>query len=374
MRIAVNTRLLLKNKLEGIGWFTYQTLRHMALAHPEHHFIFLFDRPFDPDFLFAPNVTGVYAGPPSRHPVLWYLWFEWTIPHLLKKYKADVFLSPDGMGSLRTRVPQCIVFHDLAFENFPEHIPTAHLRYLRYATPRLARKATQLVTVSEFSKTDLVNRYGIPPEKIAVACNGAHEEYRPLSYEQREAAKEGWAGGCEYFVYVGALQPRKNVVNLLRAFVRFKKRQRSDMKLVLAGKLGWKYDEILKYREHMVFKEDVIWPGYCSVEQLAEIIGGAYALVYPSLFEGFGIPILEALQCGVPAVVGANSSMPEVGGEAVLLCDPKDPQSISDQMQLLYKDETLRNALIAKAPIQTAKYTWQRAAEVLWKAVRKCVG
>lgn len=374
MRIAVNTRLLLKDQLEGIGWFTYQTLSRIAAAHPEHEFIFLFDRPFHPDFLFGPNVTGVYAGPPSRHPVLWYLWFEVTVPRLLRKYKADIFLSPEGMGSLRTRVPQCVVIHDLAFDRFPQFMKASHLRYMRRTTPRLVQKACQIVTVSEFSKADIIERYGVAPEKITVSCNGAHEQYQPLSWEARESVKEKWAGGSEYFVYVGALQPRKNIVNLLRAFVRFKKRQRSDMKLIIAGKLGWKYDEITKYRDHMVFKEDVIWTGYCSVEDLAQIIGGAYAMVYPSLFEGFGIPILEALQCGVPAIVGDNSSMPEVGGDAVLRCDPTDPQSISDQMQQLYKDEALRNTLIARAPAQSRKYSWDKAAEALWQAVEQCLG
>lgn len=373
MRIAVNTRLLLKDQLEGIGWYTYQTLSRIAAAHPEHEFIFLFDRPFDTQFLFGPNVTGVYAGPPARHPVLWYLWFEITVPRLLRRYKADVFLSPDGMGSLHTSVPQVVVIHDLAFDRFPQHMKPSHLRYLRYATPRLVQKACRVVTVSEFSKEDIAARYGLDPQKIMVSCNGAQDQYRPLSWEAREKAKEKWAGGSEYFVYVGALQPRKNTVNLLRAFVRFKKRQRSDMKLIIAGKPAWKADEINKYREHMVFKEDVIWPGYCSVEDLAQIIGGAYAMVYPSLFEGFGIPILEALQCGVPAIVSDNSSMPEVGGEAVLRCDPTDPQSIADAMQLLFKDEALRNNLIAKAPAQTAKYTWDRGAEVLWQAVEQCL-
>ena len=373
MRIAVNTRLLLQGQLEGIGWFTYQTLSRIAAAHPEHQFIFIFDRPFDPEFLFAPNVTVIYAGPPTRHPVLWYLWFEITLPRLLRRHKADVFLSPDGMGSLRTRVPQCVVIHDLAFDRFPQHMKPAHLRYLRYATPRLLQKARQIVTVSEFSKKDIMARYEVPAEKITVSCNGAPPQFQPLGWEAREAAKARWTGGSEYFVYVGALQPRKNIVNLLRAFVRFKKRQRSDMKLVIAGKESWENSEINRYREHMVFKEDVLWPGYCSVEDLAQLIGGAYALVYPSLFEGFGIPILEALQCGVPAIVGNNSSMPEVGGAAVLLCDPTDPQDISDQMQLLYKDESLRNQLLAHAPAQTQKYTWDHAAATLWAAVEKCV-
>src|SRR5690606_7224010 len=117
MRIAVNTRLLLKGKLEGIGWFTYQTLERIVKQHPEHEFIFFFDRPYDRSFVFASNVTPVVLSPQARHPVLFYLWFELGIPRLLRKYKADLFLSPDGFSSLSTKVPTCLVIHDLAFEH-----------------------------------------------------------------------------------------------------------------------------------------------------------------------------------------------------------------------------------------------------------------
>jgi glycosyltransferase involved in cell wall biosynthesis len=371
MRIAVNTRLLLKGRLEGIGWYAYHTLRRLAERHPEHEFIFLFDRPYDESFVFGPNVTPVTMGPPSRHPVLFYLWFEWTVPYLLKKYKADVFLSPDGQSTLSTKVPVCLVMHDISYEHYPEFMSLAQRLYFRHYAPRFARAARRLVTVSEFSKNDIATRYRVSPDKIDVSCNGAHEAYRPLSWEEREAAKEKWAGGHEYFVFAGALQPRKNVLNLLKAFVRFKKKQRSDMKLVIAGRLAWKYEEVVQYREQMLFKDDVVWLGYCEMDDLATIIGGAYALVYPSLFEGFGIPILEALQCGVPAVVSNTSSMPEVGGDAALLCDPLDPVDIALQMERIYKDEALRTQLIAAAPAQTTKYTWDHAADVLWEAVLK---
>lgn len=373
MRIAVNTRLLLKGKLEGIGWFTYQTLERIVRSYPEHEFIFFFDRPYDPSFVFAPNVTPVVVPPQARHPILFYLWFEWSIPYMLRKYKADLFLSTDGYLSLSTRVPTCLVIHDLAFEHYPDHVTFSHRLYWRHYSPLFARKAKELVTVSTFSKEDIANRYGIPPEKITVAYNGAHDEYRPLSWDEREAVKNQYTDGCEYFVFAGALHPRKNIVNLLQAFIAFKKRQRSNMKLVIAGRLAWKYEEVEQLRATMPFKEDVRWVGYMDVNELSKLIGGAYALVYASLFEGFGIPILEALQCNVPAIVSNTSSMPEVAGDAALLVDPTSVEDIANKMEQLYKDENLRKKLIAAAPAQVAKFNWDKSAQLLWESLMKCL-
>lgn len=373
MRIAVNTRLLLKGALEGIGWYTHETLKRIVQQHPEHEFIFFFDRPYDPAFVFAPNVTPVVFGPPARHPVLFHIWYEWMVPVMLKKYKADVFLSPDGLCSLKTKVPTCLVMHDLAFEHYPMHLKWSIRHYLKKNSPLFARKAKRIVTVSSFSKEDISKRYRIPVEKIDVSYNGAHNEYHPLNWQEREEIKKQYAGGSEYFVFAGALHPRKNVVNLLKAFVTFKKRQRSSMKLVIAGRMAWKYEEVEEMKANMPFKEDVIWVGYMDVAALSNLIGGAYALVYASLFEGFGIPILEALQCNVPAIVSNTSSMPEVGGDAALLVDPTDVEDIAAKMEIIYKDEALRSKLIAAAPAQVAKFGWEKAAHVLWRNVLQCV-
>lgn len=373
MRIAVNTRLLLKGKLEGIGWFTHQTLDRIVKQHPEHEFIFFFDRPYDPSFVFAPNVTPVVVAPQARHFVLFYVWFEWMLPRLLKKYKADLFLSADGFLSLRTKVPTCLVIHDLAFEHYPEHFMASHRFYWRHFSPKFAKRADRIATVSTYSKEDIVKQYSIDPAKIDVVYNGAHDEYKPLGWEEREQVKEKYAEGCEYFVFAGALHPRKNILNLLKAFIAFKKKQRSNMKLVIVGRFAWKYNEVMEMKEDMPFAEDVKWVGYMGVEELSKVIGGAYALVYPSLFEGFGIPILEALQCNVPGVVSNTSAMPEVAGEAALLVDPTDVQDIADKMQLIYKDEMLRAKLIAAAKEQAKKFSWEKSAENLWGSMMKCV-
>ncbi len=369
MRIAVNTRLLLKGRLEGIGWFTWQTLEPMIRNHPEHDFYFIFDRPYDPSFIAAPNVHPVVIGPQARHPLLFMPWLECSVPHVLKKYQIDLFLSPDGFLSLRTSVPTCLVVHDLAFEHFPHHMRWSQRNYWRWFSPRFARKADRLVTVSDFSKQDIVSRYGIEPEKIDIVPNGAHPFYQPLSWEEKQEVKQKLTGGAQYFVFAGALHPRKNVARLLHAFVRFKKRQRSNFKLVIVGRLAWKYEEILRLKEEMPVRDEVIWTGYQEVDALSRIMAAAYALVYPSLFEGFGIPILESMQCGVPVIVSRTSSMPEVAGDAGLLIDPESVEDIAEKMEYLYKNEHERSRLAAKALERSREFSWEKSSALLWESM-----
>ena len=151
MRIAVNTRLLLKGKLEGIGWVAYESLKRIVLAHPEVEFYFIFDRKPDTMFLFADNIKPVVLFPQARHPFLFIWFFELSIPRALRKIKADLFYSPDGYLSLRSKVPQVVEFHDLNFEHFPGDMPKIHLWHYKKFFPKFARKAQRIVTVSEFS-------------------------------------------------------------------------------------------------------------------------------------------------------------------------------------------------------------------------------
>src|SRR3990172_9139072 len=171
MIIAVNTRLLLHNKLEGIGRFTDETLKIITRKHPEHSFVFIFDRGFSAEFIYSGNITPVICPPPARHPVLWYFFFEWGIPAVLRKYKADMFLSPDGWLSLRTPVKSIPVIHDLNFFQFPDFIPGSVRAYYQYYFPRFVGKADRIATVSSFSRQDIAEKFGYDMGKIDVVFN-----------------------------------------------------------------------------------------------------------------------------------------------------------------------------------------------------------
>ncbi len=218
MIIAVNTRLLLKGKLEGIGWFTLETLKRITNNHPEHQFLFIFDRPFNKDYIFSENITPVVINPPARHPVLWFIWFELQIPRILQKYKADVFLSPDGYISLRTKIPQVAVIHDINFFHRPDDLPWLKAKYYNFYFPKFARKANRIATVSYYSKEDITRSLKVDYDKIDVVYDGINQEFTPTSEEEKIQIRQKWTGGTEYFLFIGALHPRKNVDGLLKAF------------------------------------------------------------------------------------------------------------------------------------------------------------
>ncbi|MEZ5047384.1 MAG: glycosyltransferase family 1 protein [Chitinophagaceae bacterium] len=372
MKIAINARFLLKGKLEGIGWFTNEIVRRMVSNHPEHTFYFFFDRPYSDQFIFAKNVIPVVLNPPARHPVLWYIWFEWSVRKALKKYKIDVFLSTDGFCTLHTSTPTLLVIHDLAFVHFPEHLPFKFKYYLNKFTPKFVKKATHIVTVSSYTKQDLIKTYHTPENKIDIVYNGAHHLYKPLMYEERNSIKEKYAHGCEYFVFAGAMHPRKNIVTLLKAFAKFKHKNFTNMKLLLIGRFAWHSEDIKLAIETHPFKEDVVHLSYMNVEELSNVIGAAYALTFVSLFEGFGIPILEAMKCEVPAILSTSSSLPEVGGNACLYANATNSQEIADKMTLLYKDEALRAKLIQEGKTQMQKFDWEISATRCYDALMKC--
>ena len=371
MRIAVNTRFLLNEYLEGYGYFVHETFRRITTAHPEHEFIFIFDRPYDDRFIYAPNVKPVVAGPPARHPLLWKLWYDFRVPAILKKHKADLFVSCDGYCSLTTPVPQCMVVHDLAFLHFPSFINRSHLLFFKRYMPKFLRKAVSVATVSEFSKQDLLANYKTAPGKIDVVYSAAREIFRPVSPEVKEKTKEKYTDGKEYFIYAGAIHPRKNLFNLLKAFSVFKKRQQSNLKLVLAGRLAWKYESFIESLKTYKYRDDIIITGYVDEQSIAELTGSAYAMVYPSLLEGFGVPVLEAMQCDVPVITSAHSSMQEIAGEAALFVNPNDHHELADKIMLLYKDENLRRELIQKGRVVAKGYSWDKTAELLWECILK---
>lgn len=364
----------MKGTLEGYGYFAKEIFSLLARQHPQHQFYFLFDRPYDPQYVFSDNVTPLVVPPPARHPLLWKFWYDVKVPLALQKIKADVFVSPDGFCSLTTRVPQCMVVHDLGFLHHPGAYKKSHERYFKRNLPKFLRKAKAVATVSQFSKDDIVKTYKVAPSKIDVVYSAVKGAFRPIPYDEQDAVKEKWTGGREYFIYVGAIQPRKNLVNLLKAFSGFKKRLQSGMKLVLAGRLAWKNDEFLGLLNTYKYKDDVVLTGYLEEEELARLVASSYALVYPSLFEGFGVPVLEGMQCGVPVLTSAGTSMQEIGEDAALYFNPNDPTDIADKLMRIYKDETLRSQLIQKGKDVAARYSWERTAGLLWEAIEKAAG
>ncbi len=371
MRIGVNTRTLLKNKMEGVAVFTDEVMKRIVNDHPEHDFFFFFDRPFDGSFVFAKNVTPVVLFPQARHPFLFVWWFEWSITRALKRHEIDIFISPDNFCSLRTSVPTLLVVHDVAFKHYPEQVGWLVRHYYNFFMPRFLRKADQIVTVSKFTKADLKVQFQLSNKNIAVACNGTNSRFKPIESKNQELIRNKYTKGAAYFVFVGLIHPRKNVHRLIIAFYQFKMQTGSDMRLVLVGRKGWMADEVKEALVHPEFEKDVIFTGFVDHDEIPKIIGSAFAMMYVSLFEGFGIPILEAFQTNTPVITSDRSSMPEVGGEAVLYANPESIDSIAEQMIQLYQKPDLQKDLIEKGKHQRTLFTWEKAAKVVYEQIEK---
>jgi len=348
-------------------------MKRITVQHPEHHFFFLFDRDYDDEFLFSDNITPIVIGPQARHPVLFYLWFEHSIPRILKDIKADLFISPDGYMSLSTKVKSLSIIHDLNFEQYPEHFPWLIKKYYHYYFPRFAKRADRIATVSEFSKHDIISRYKIDADKIDVIYNGVNENFKPQTQDSIIETRNRYSNGEPYFIFVGSIQPRKNIKNLLLAFDLFKGNHRQPFKLLIAGAKKWWTPDLQKTFEEMNYKNDVVFTGRVAEEELIKITGTAFAMTYVPFYEGFGIPILEAFNSNIPVITSDITSMPEVANGAALLVNPHSSQSISVGMLAIVKDDKLKHELIAKGNLRKKDFSWDNSSDLLWKSIERLI-
>ena len=370
-RVGVNTRFLLNDKMEGFGWYTFETISRLVKLHPDISFFFFFDRPYDSKFIFAKNVTPVVLYPPARHPILFKIWYDFVVTRALKKYKIDLFISPDGYVSLRTNVPQLAVIHDLNFEHFPDDLPANASRYLRKYFPLFAAKANHILTVSEFSKNDIITTYGIQQDKITVAYNGAAECFKPVSENLIEQTKKKYTSNHSYFLFVGALHPRKNIKRLLEAFDLFKTKTGSTTKLLIVGEDYYWSNAMKLAWDNLAYRDEVIFTGHLEINELVNVYGAAKGLAFVSYFEGFGIPIVEAMKCACPVIVAQDTACHEIAGDAALLCDPYSVDSICEGLEKLDSDQTLRLQLIGKGLNRAESFSWDTTANQMSKLVTK---
>lgn len=371
MKIAINARLLLKNKLEGIGWFTMETMKRITQNHPEHEFIFIFDRAYSDEYIFSPNIKPVIIGPPARHPFLFYLWFDYSIPFILKKYKADIFLSPDGYLSLRTQVPQLAVIHDISFWHRPDDLPRLQAWYYNYFFPQFAKKASRIATVSDYSRMDISDTFGVDKSKIDVVFNGIKGAMKPVSLHEQNLVRHEYTAGFPFFLYVGALHPRKNIAGLLNAYELFRKQSAVQVKLLIVGGVMHKTGEVFNILENMYYRDDVIFTGRVTETELHKIYPSALALTYIPFFEGFGLPIVEAMCAGVPVICSETTSMPEVGGDAVFYVNPERIEQIAAAMSEIATNQDLRTKMIERGMKQKSKFSWDITAQLLWESIEK---
>lgn len=340
----------------GSGEYCYQLLLNLNRIDKKNNYIIYLPE--------APTIDLPKESSNWRYRIIgprkmWTL-FSLSLEFLLKRSKPDVFLSPTHYLPLFSPSRSLISILDVSYIHFPQLFKPKDLNQLRDWTKFSSRKAKGVFTISQASKDDIIKEYGIPGYKIAITYPGiktaAKTELKGLSMED---LKTKYNLKRDYVLYVGTLQPRKNVVRLIEAFSKIK----NSADLVIVGKKGWLYEEILEAPRKYNIENKVKFLESVSDEDLPAFYKNAVCFVLPSLYEGFGLPVLEAMKYGCPVITSNISSLPEAGGDAALYVDPENTDEITKNLELLLKDKTLREKLIKKGYEQVKKFSWEKTAK-----------
>jgi glycosyltransferase involved in cell wall biosynthesis len=247
-------------------------------------------------------------------------------------------------------------------------------KYYHAFVPRYLQRAERIGVVSEFVRQDIMRYYGIPGHKIFVAGNGVRPEFQPADAATRLAIRREYAGGHPYFFFLGAVHPRKNVRALIEAYNVFRTWTSATIPLLIAGRLAWQTRDVRHAHRDSPFRRDIRFLDYVPNELLPQLMGSALALTYVSLFEGFGVPLLEAMHCEIPIITSTTSSLPEVAGKAALLVNPRHKGEIAEAMRRVYTDARLASRLVENGRAQRTRFTWEHSAELIDRELAGLLG
>ncbi len=296
-----------------------------------------------------------------------------SLPIELARHPVDVLhvqYVPPPVG----RTPVVNMVHDLAAIRFPELFPRSEVWRHRLLLPRAIRGAARVLTVSDTCRDDIVRTYGVPAAHVVVTPNGVSEQFRRVEGRERAAVLERYGFAPPYLLFVGNIQPRKNLPRLLEAFALLKERERLPHRLVIAGRAAWRSAAVFARARELGLEAAVTFTSYVPAADLPALYSGADAFVYPSLFEGFGLPPLEAMQCGTPVVVSARPAFPEILGDAALMVDPTQVADIARGILAVVRDAGLRRTLVARGLARAGRYRWEETARRTLAVFEEVVG
>lgn len=299
-----------------------------------------------------------------------FLWSQLFLPlNLIFNNKNAVFFSPAHYIPRFSTIPTVVTIHDLSFLYYPADFLKKDLYKLKNWTKQSIKKSKKIIAVSQSTKSDIVKFYGVSENKITVIYNGFEKKITKNKIDNKLIKK---LQKQPYILYVGTLQPRKNLPTLIDSFSEFIK-ENPNFKLVLAGKKGWLYENIFNKIKNLKLERKVLFTDFVSDATLQDLYKNAFCLVLPSFYEGFGIPILEAMNEGCPVISSDKSSLPEIGGDAALYFDPKDSDQLVSQLNNLKNHIDLRNTLIANGKQRIRLFSWQKCAEETLAVIKSSI-
>ncbi|MCK4649384.1 glycosyltransferase family 4 protein [bacterium] len=366
MRIAIDFRSTI-GQPAGIGRFTNNLVKQIALLGSKNEYILYSFYPKMPnkeikEFIKKhPNLSLKTNPVPGR--IMRYLWDYFKIPIEFSIGEVDIIHIMDFLIPNIKKARLIVTVHDISSILFPQW----HTRYTRrWVKDRIylaKEKAHKIIVDSVHTKKDLVRTLGVSEDLIAVIYGGVGEQFQPIKdRETLKQIKKRYKIRDKYLLFLGTLEPRKNILGLIRAFHKIKNRF-PNYQLVIAGKRGWKFQEIFKTVGELRLEDKVIFTGYLPEEDIPSLYSGAELFIYPTLYEGFGFPPLEAMACGTPVITSNLSSLPEVMGEAGILIDPNNIDELARAIESALSNEDLKRELRAKGVRQAAKFSWKRCAQ-----------
>ena len=368
MLIGIDASRTVTDRPTGTEVYSRCLIRALLATSARHRFRLYF-RSAPPASLFPGNRLDHTEMRTIPFPRLWtHARLSWE----MARRPPDILLVPAHVLPLVHPRASLVTVHDLGYLYFPQAHPWWQRLYLDLSTRWNTRAAAHILADSEATKSDLVTRYNALPDKITVAYPGRDETLGPVrDLAEIKAAKARCGIAGDYFLYVGTLQPRKNLARIISAFAALKLENKPQPVLVLAGKRGWLYDGLFAQVRRQGLEGKVLFPGYISDEDKAALMSGALAFVFPSLYEGFGLPVIEAQSCGCPVIASTTSSLPQVAGDAALLVDPHDVAAIAAAMQRVVGDSALRERLVERGFVNARRFSWTACAQTVLGAVEQ---
>lgn len=356
----------------GIHHYLYNLLAHLPSAAPDLRLtVYLGEGQVDLGGTGGGSVQVKRSGWPTGRPEARIAWEQLRLPWAAQRDRLDLLHAPGFVAPLAAPCPLVVTVYDLSFLRYPAYFRLPNRLYLRLFTGLSCRRARRVIAISHSTKRDVIERFGLAASQVAVVYPGSEPRFRPLPQAQVQAFRAAHQLPDEFVLYLGTLEPRKNVAALVRAFARAR---RPGLKLVMAGGQGWKTDEMHRALRETGLEGEVILPGYVPDEDKPLWYNAARLFVYPSEYEGFGLPVLEALGCGVPVITANASSLPEVAGEAACLVPPGDVEALAEAMNALLGNAAQRDELAGRGPQQAARFSWPAAAQRTAEVYRQAVG